>query len=64
MKIKIKSYFGDLPEYLKLNELYEVSRVDSQGVATAKTGSGIYFDACLLAPSERLNGGMWEIVDE
>lgn len=33
MKIKIKSYFGDLPEYLQLNELYEVSRIDGQGVA-------------------------------
>ena len=61
MKIKIKSFNEDLPDYLTFGKVYEcfvnfgdISFPDDIGVQTY-----IDMDNC-----RHLNGGSWEVVDE
>ena len=66
MKVKIKSFNGNLPNYLTLGKLYEVIGNNFD------LASGLYYilddynDSCLiyLEDCSYLNGGEWEIVDE
>ena len=63
MKIKIKSFNGDLPDYLTLGKVYEFVRLsdDDDGLIHDDLGMGLYIflDCC-----DFLNGGSWEVVDE
>jgi len=64
MKVKIKSFKGELPDYLTVGKEYEViAGVDSYGIAQIKTDDGYLCDIQLTAPSQRLNGGSWEVVE-
>lgn len=61
MKIKIKSYNGELPNYLTLNKEYECE------VSASKRGA-IFVDdngelcAVKIKKSCHLNGGDWELI--
>lgn len=63
MKIKIKSFNEDLPDYLTLGKLYEFDRCsdDNDGSIQDDLGRGLYIflDCC-----DFLNGGSWEVVNE
>lgn len=62
MKVKIKTYNGDLP-YLTPEKEYEViERYEFSFVIQAdKYGTNLL---CLLEDCDHLNGGSWEIVTE
>ena len=63
MKIKIKSYNGELPDYLTLDKEYEVLEyyedVDSFYIVDDQEDE-IY---TLRTSTHHLNGGEWEIVE-
>lgn len=65
MKIKIKSFNGELPDYLTADKVYRVFSncefspefiYDDTG-----TGARVYF---LIDCCPHLNSGSWEVVDE
>ena len=66
MKVKIKSFNGDLPDYLTLGKHYDVIEPDVDLI------SGLYYilddykDSCLIYLEDcgYLNGGEWEVVNE
>ena len=66
MKVKIKSFNGNLPDYLTLGKHYDVIEPDEF------LGDGLYYilddyeDSCLIYFEDcgYLNGGEWEIFDE
>ena len=62
MKIKIKSYYGDLPEYLTLGKVYEFDKWsdDNDGSIQDDIGIGLYI---FLDECDFLGGGSWEVVD-
>ena len=65
MKVKIKEYFGELPEYLTEGKVYEVvTPINYFGLAQIYTDDNCLCDIQLLSESMRLNGGYWEIVSE
>lgn len=62
MKIKIKTYNGELPSYLTVGKVYEVWGDDgwySQIFDDENDMCQISMDNC-----DRLNGGEWEVVSE
>lgn len=68
MKVRIKSFNGNLPDYLTLGKLYDVTNPDDDFFS-----AGLYYitddynnDACLICLKDcgHLNGGEWEVVDE
>lgn len=62
MKIKIKSYYGELPEYLTLGKVYEFQKLTSYcGLVIVDNGDD-YFT--YLKGSAHLGGGSWEVVDD
>ena len=65
MKVKIKSFNGELPSYLTAGKIYEVvSEIDKYGITKIKTDDGYLCNIQLYSPSQRLNGGEWEIINE
>ena len=64
MKVKIKSFNGELPSYLTVGKVYEVVFDNGHGIVSCESDDGFIFDACIIAPSARLNGGYWEVVSE
>ena len=63
MKVKIKSFNGELPSYLTEGKVYEVDRISEvTGLFWLYSDDGkldcFIFDYCL-----HLNGGSWEVVD-
>lgn len=64
MKIRIKSYNGDLPYYLTVGKVYEVvTPMNYLGIAQIYSDFGFLCDVQLLSESRRLNGGSWEVVE-
>ena len=63
MKIKIKSFNGDLPDYLTLGKVYEFDSWsdDNDGSIQDDLGMGLYI---FLNYYDFLNGGSWEVVNE
>ena len=66
MKIRIKTYNGDLPSYLTVGNVYEVIEVDYLGFADLFS---IYDDDDVLRIVNKenfdyLNGGSWEVVND
>lgn len=62
MKIKIKSFNGELPSYLTVGRVYRVSgRGDNVKVIYDDNNSRTFIslDCC-----RHLNGGSWEVVSE
>ena len=66
MKIKIKNFNGELPDYLTVGKEYEV--VDYYGIHPDR--HPLIIDdrdeviAVVVNKSSHLNGGSWEIVNE
>jgi len=66
MKVKIKSFNGNLPDYLTLGKYYDVIEPDEF------FSDGLYYilddykDSCLIYLEDcgYLNGGEWEVVNE
>lgn len=63
MKIKVKSFNGELPKYLTLEKEYDVIYKNGHGIVSCYSDDGFLFDACIDAPSLRLNGGYWEVIE-
>ena len=63
MKIKIKSFNGELEDFLTLNKSYLVQEVLNNYLLSVKDDNGdtmiVYTEEC-----DFLNGGSWEVVDE
>lgn len=64
MKVKIKKYFGVLPENIKPNEVYEAESVpnSNQHIVFFTTDGRRYMSN--IYRSGYLNGGSWEILNE
>lgn len=64
MKIKIKSFNGELPDYLTVGKVYEVAAwygiANKHPIITDDNGDDI---AVVMARSHILNGGSWEIIE-
>ena len=64
MKIKIKSFNGDLPDYLTVGKVYEVIKPETnEDVGTIISDDG-YEITLIMEGTSHLNGGSWEVVDE
>lgn len=63
MKVKIKSFNGDLPDYLTLDKLCKVEEVLDVHLFSVDDDNGdtmiIFTEGCGF-----LNGGSWEVVSE
>jgi len=63
MKVKIKNFNGDLPEYLTQDKEYVVDSISYSGrMFWAFSGDG-QLDCFLFSDCDHLNGGSWELVD-
>ena len=63
MKIKIKTYNGELPSYLTVGKVYRVSgRAAEQLIIYDDFNNRAYID--IGDYCYHLNGGSWEIVNE
>lgn len=61
MKVKIKSFNGELPSYLELGKEYEIEHISQDGSYFICTDEIDY--VCIrLDGCNHLNGGSWEIV--
>lgn len=63
MKVKIKSFNGELPDYLTVGKLYEVFDYEYEN-----DFGYLFDDECVEITfkqhgSQHLNGGSWEIVE-
>lgn len=63
MKIRIKTYNGELPSYLTVGKAYDVLWLNYFGVPVIDRDSGGYL-AISLSACGYLNGGSWEVVNE
>lgn len=64
MKIRIKTYNGELPSYLTVGKVYEVIKPETnEDVGTIINDNG-YEITLIMEGTSHLNGGSWEIVDE
>ena len=61
MKVKIKSFVGELPEYFKIDEVYDVKH-RSEYTFFLDDDEG-YRWVCLYNNCPNLNGGSWEVVE-
>lgn len=62
MKVRIKSFNGELPSYLTVGKEYQLDTVDSYfgGYIICDEGEKIFIQ---IDDCEFLNGGSWEVVD-
>lgn len=66
MKIRIKTFNGQLPDYLTMGKVYEVTQcevskeISNCGWIFADNGVKSFIDFDI---SNHLNGGSWEIVE-
>ena len=61
MKVKIKSFVGELPEYFKIDEVYDVKH-RSEYTFFLDDDEGDRW-ICLYDNCPHLNGGSWEVVE-
>ena len=63
MKIRIKTYNGELPSYLTLDKLYDVVEILDEHLLSVYDDNGenmiIFTEDCGF-----LNGGTWEVCDD
>ena len=62
MKVKIKSFNGELPEYFTIDKIYEC-KPRSEHTFFLEDDEG-YVLLCLFNYCPNLNGGSWEVVNE
>lgn len=63
MKIRIKTYNGELPSYLTTGKVYEVVLFSIHGYPKFITDDN-FFLTVDMDDSSALNGGSWEVVSE
>lgn len=63
MKIRIKTYNGELPSYLTVGKVYETHRIQD-GRCDINLGGGHIIRVSYLTSCVHLNGGSWEVVSE
>ena len=61
MKIKIKSFNGELPEYFTIDKIYEC-KPRSEHTFFLEDDED-YVLLCLFSYCPNLNGGSWEVVE-
>lgn len=67
MKVKIKSFIGDLPSYLTVEKGYEIEHIDSNGgrfIISDLDGDDDDYIVVSMSDCKHLNGGSWEVVNE
>ena len=64
MKIKIKTYNGELPSYLTVGKVYEAEDADLKDNYLFIYDDIDYTRAITLNECWHLNGGSWEMCDE
>lgn len=62
MKIRIKTYNGELPSYLTVGKVYETHNLNHKTLFGLITDDGRKMIA-VLDNSSHLNGGEWEVVE-
>ena len=63
MKIKIKTYNGELPSYLSKDKNYEIEHITNEGKYFICTEQ-VEYVCVTLSDCRHLNGGSWEVCDE
>ena len=63
MKVKIKNFNGELPEYLTQGKEYMVAGISGTGRMFWAFSDDKQLDCFLFNECEHLNGGSWELVD-
>lgn len=64
MKVKIKSFNGELPEYLTLGKVYDVvNDCGNFGIYVDIVGDDGFLVFLDIDDCSHLNGGSWEIVE-
>lgn len=61
MKVRIKSFNGDLPEYLTESKEYEVKPRSEYTFILEDDEGDLWM--CLFNNCPNLNGGSWEVID-
>ena len=65
MKIKIKNFNGELPDYLTVGRVYNVFSDKIHGIIFSEIfADNGKFISVNIDNCDRLNGGSWEIVNE
>ena len=64
MKIRIKTYNGELPSYLTVGKVYEVDGCSDLAGYLFITDDMEYTRSITLKNCWYLNGGSWEVCDE
>ena len=62
MKVKIKSFVGELPEYFKIGKVYDTIHRSEYTFILDGDDEGCRW-LCLYNNCPNLNGGSWEIVE-
>lgn len=60
MKVKIKSFNGELPDYFTEGEEYQAINEDKYSMYVVDNNGDSAF--CLFDDCSHLNGGSWEVV--
>ena len=61
MKVKIKSFNGELPDYLTVGKEYEVKNFNGSSVLIESDHGELIFTE--INGTSHLNGGSWEVVE-
>lgn len=67
MKIRIKTYNGELPSYLTVGKVYEIEHIDSNGgrfIISDLDGDDDDYIVVSMIDCKHLNDGAWEVVNE
>ena len=67
MKIKIKTYNGELPSYLTVGKVYEIEHIDSncgRFIISDLDGDDDDYIVVSMIDCKHLNDGAWEVVNE
>ena len=62
MKVKIKSFNGDLPSYLTLGKEYKIEELSDDGFGCYIVDDDGVVIFTTIHSTNHLNGGSWEIV--
>ena len=65
MKIRIKTYNGELPSYLTVGKVYEIEHIDGNGGRFIISDlDGDDYIVVSMIDCKHLNDGAWEVVNE
>lgn len=63
MKVRIKSFNGELPEYLTEGKVYDVDSISKTGCLFWAFCDDSQLDCFLFSECGHLNGGSWEVIE-